>query len=140
MPFGHCVNQPFELLMWPNDLCNIAIVTEKNPQLERITASLDNIKRTIGYLARESGVSDSKFRNMKRRASTRLSAEENYRVAKVLGVEPHWLATDHDQPTRDVDAVLADIQHELSLLSEAELRMLLTGIRTTRAALDRTDG
>lgn len=104
----------------------------ENLLFTRISARLSSLDRKVAWLSRESGVSYEKLRNLGRRPEATLSGEDLLSVARTLGVTPEWLAVGDDSPI-DVLSLRAEVRQELDLLSEEELRALLTGLRATRA-------
>lgn len=64
---------------------------------ERFQLALDQSKLSRPQLARELGVSAQAIGEVLKGATRSLSAENNSKAARILGVSSDWLATGHDQ-------------------------------------------
>lgn len=99
---------------------------------ERLMARMDEMGMNMAQLSEESGVPYHQIHTWKRRENAQPKAESLNKIAKVLAVTPEHLL--YGEPLPDLASrIRSELQHELSRLSEEELRVLLAAAKAMRA-------
>lgn len=104
----------------------------ENPIAQRIQTLLDQKGEDRRGLALGSGVAYDRVNNLFRRAGAKPNAEDLPKLAAYLETSSEWLLRGGAMPNPE-DALRQEAGRQLDLLTEAELRTLLAGIRLTTA-------
>ncbi|MEP1522101.1 helix-turn-helix transcriptional regulator [Ascidiaceihabitans sp.] len=104
----------------------------ENPIARRIQIILDQKNISRRSLAMEAGVSYDRLNGLFKRPQAKLNGGDLIKISRFLETTPEYLNDGGDFPN-ERDALRREAGRQLDLLTEAELRALLAGIRLTTA-------
>jgi len=103
----------------------------KSEFAERLESLLKAQSKTLADLQRETGLKYHEMHSWLRRPRAQPRAASVERVALALGVSTTFLTTGHRGPNQN-DPVLTELNQIISILSSAEIEVLLSAARTMR--------